>query len=41
MFLTTLPFDYAALLDPGDRVRTPPPSQIAKRRQRATVRRER
>jgi hypothetical protein len=23
MFLTTLPFDYAVLLDPGDRVRTP------------------
>jgi hypothetical protein len=23
MFLTTLPFDYVALLDHGDRVRTP------------------
>lgn len=23
MFLTTLPFDYAVLADPGDRVRTP------------------
>ncbi len=23
MLLTSLPFDYAKLLDPGDRVRTP------------------
>jgi hypothetical protein len=23
MFLTTLPFDYVTLLDPGDRVRMP------------------
>jgi hypothetical protein len=41
MFLTTLPFDYAALLDPGDRVRTPAPSQSARLRQRATTRRNR
>jgi len=41
MFLTTLPFDYATLLDPGDRVRTPTPRQIARRRQPATTRRDR
>ena len=37
MFLTTLPFDYAALLDPGDRIRTPVRRQGPARRRSASA----
>jgi hypothetical protein len=35
MFLSTLPFDYAALLDPGDRIRMPVRRQGPARRRSA------
>jgi len=39
MFLTSLPFDYAKLIGPGDRVRTPRGRATGSRIRRATNRR--
>jgi hypothetical protein len=38
MLLTTLPFDYAMLIDTGDRVRTKPGRSSATRVRRASKR---
>ncbi len=40
MFLTQLPFDYATLLDPGDRVRRTRKRASESRVRRAATRRE-